>query len=329
MTPLIAQTAIGIDLGGTNLKGGVVDDTGRVLLKRSQPAPPKDSSADEIVASLVGLTRELRRESEALGLQPEGVGLGVPNFIEGPDWIQRQVNNLPGLNDFAIRPPLTAALGERVAIDNDVMNAGLAEYYFGGAHVYDRVFFFAIGTGIAASIFIEGGERLRYVLGWPGDTGHIIVDPLGRRCTCGGRGCLETVAAGPAIREQALSAAVSGQSPALAARLQAAGDLEASDVTAAAIAGDAGARKLWEQVGWYIGMALTSYQHIYDPHLVLIGGGVSQAGELLLESIRRTMAELGSPYYLKHLQAIKQASLGADAGLIGAAALILLPEAVR
>src|SRR5205085_7761287 len=137
-------------------------------------------------------------------LRPEGVGLGVPNFIEGPDWIQRQVNNLPGLNDFAMRPALMAALGEHVAIDNDVMNAGRAEFYFGDALLYERVFFFAIGTGIAANIFIEGGQRLRYILGWPGDTGHIIIDPKGLPCTCGGRGCLETVATGPAIRQQAL-----------------------------------------------------------------------------------------------------------------------------
>jgi glucokinase len=329
MTADGVRTAIGIDLGGTTLKGGVVDDTGRVLLKRSQPAPAKHSPAEHIVASLVGLAHNLRREAESLGLAPEGVGLGVPNFIEGPDWIQRQVNNLPGLNDFPIRPPLVAALGEQVAIDNDVMNAGLAEYYYGGAKLFDRVFFFAIGTGIAASIFIEGGERLRYILGWPGDTGHIIVDPLGRRCTCGGRGCLETVATGPAIREQALTLAASGQSAALAARRLDVGDLDARDVTEAALAGDAGARQIWEQVGWYVGMALTTYQHIFDPHVIVIGGGVAQAGELLLDPIRRTMAELGSPYYLKHLQAVRQAALGAEAGLIGAAGLILLPEAVR
>ena len=328
MSSPAVRCAIGIDLGGTNLKGGVIDDAGRVRLKHSQPAPAKDSSPEHIVAALVNLAHDLRQQAAALGLEPEGVGIGVPNFIEGPDWIQRQVNNLPGLNDFPIRPSLVAALGERIALDNDVMNAGLAEYYYGEGQRYERVFFMAIGTGIAASIFIEGGQRLRYILGWPGDTGHIIVDPLGARCTCGGRGCLETVAAGPAIREQALRLAASGLSPDLATRLQAAGDLEARDVTEAALAGDAAARQIWDQVGWYLGVALTTYQHIFDPHVILVGGGVAQAGELLLEPARRTMAELGSPYYLKHLQALRQAALGADAGLIGAAGLILLPPSV-
>jgi predicted NBD/HSP70 family sugar kinase len=125
-----------------------------------------------------------------------------------------------------------------------------------------------------------------------------------------------------------LAAARDGQSPALAARLAERGDLEARDVTAAALAGDAGACQIWETAGRYMGIALTSYVHIYNPHIVLVGGGVSGAGELLLAPMRRTLAGLGSPYYLKHLRGVQLAALGADAGLIGAAALVLRPEAV-
>jgi glucokinase len=321
--------AIGIDLGGTNLKGGLVDEGGRVVFKETRPSPTQHRTPGPIVEALVDFARHLRDRAQAMGLAPEGFGFGPPNFIEGPDWIQRQVNNLPGLNDYALRPPLAAALGESIAIDNDVMNAGLAEYAYGEGHRYGRVFFIAIGTGIAASIFIEGGQRLRYISGWPGDTGHIIIDPNGPVCTCGGRGCLEALAAGPAIRELALNAARTGRSPALAARLAESRDLEARDVSAAALSGDEAARQIWEDVGRYLGIALTSYQHIFDPHIILVGGGVAGAGELLLEPIRRTMQALGSPFYLSHLRGVHQASLGADAGLIGAAALILLPKSQR
>lgn len=320
--------ALGIDIGGTALKGGLVDETGRVLFKASRPSPAEHRSPQPVVDSLIAFAVELRDRARKMGIEPEGIGFGPPNFIEGPDWIQRQVNNLPALNDFPLRPPLAAALGEAIAMDNDVMNAGLAEYYFGEGHNYDRVLFMAIGTGIASSIFTEGGGRVRYIFGWPGDTGHIIVDPHGRLCTCGGRGCLETVAAGPAIREAALSAAVTGKSPALAARLSQAGDLEARDVTEAALVGDDAARDIWSEAGWYLGMALTSYLHIYDPHVILIGGGIAEAGELLFEPIWRTLRALGSPYYLNHLRGVKGASLGADAGFIGAAALILLPDSL-
>lgn len=321
--------AIGLDLGGTNLKGGLVDQTGRVIFKETRPSPARGSSPDPIVDALIGLAVELRQRAQGMGIEPEGFGFGPPNFLEGPDWIQRQVNNLPELEGFALRPPLAAALGEYIAMDNDVMNAALAEYHFGDGHNYARAFFIALGTGIAAGIFTEGGRQLRYVSGWTGDTGHIIVDPHGRVCTCGGRGCLETVASGPAIREFALAAARTRKSPALAARWVEAGDLDARDVTDAALAGDEAARHIWEEVAWYLGIALTSYIHIFDPHVILVGGGLSEAGELLLEPVRRTIAALGSPYYLRHLRAVKKAALGADAGLVGAAALILLPESPK
>jgi glucokinase len=323
------RTAIGIDLGGTNLKGGLVDDTGQVLFKASVPSPGQSGSAEQIVAGLVGLGELLRQQASALGLAPEGYGFGVPNMVDGPQWIQRQVNNLPGLNDFPLRPALAAALGESIAIDNDVMNAGLAEYTYGGGRQFERVLFISIGTGIAISIFTEGGGRVRYILGWPGDTGHIIVDPHGRQCTCGGRGCLETVASGPAIRERALAVARAGKSPALAQQLAATGDLDARDAAEAARAGDDAAQEIWEQAGWFLGVALTSFQHIYDPHAILVGGGLAEAGDLLLAPARKTMAALGSPYYLQHLQTVRPATLGRDAGLIGAAALILLPEEAR
>lgn len=321
--------AIGIDLGGTNLKGGLVDETGRVIFKETRPSPAGSLSPGPIVDSLIGLAAELREQARSMGIEPEGFGFGPPNFIEGTDWIQRQVNNLPGLEGFALRPPLAAALGQNIAIDNDVMNAGLAEYRFGAAREYERVFFIAIGTGIAASIFTEGGARVRYIYGWAGDTGHIIVDPHGRMCTCGGRGCLETVATGPAIREFALAAARTQKSPVLASRLAQTGDLEARDVTQAALAGDTAAHDIWNEVGWYLGVALTSYVHIFAPHIILVGGGIAEAGDLLLEPVRRTLAALASPYYLGHLQAVRKAALGADAGFIGAAALMLLPESLR
>ncbi|MBI3361704.1 MAG: ROK family protein [Chloroflexi bacterium] len=321
--------AIGIDIGGTKLKGGLVEETGRVVFKESRSSPAGSQTPGPIVDALIGFANDLRERALGLGLESEGFGFGPPNFFEGPDWIQRQVNNMPGLEGFALRPPLAAALGENIAMDNDVMNGGLAEYYFGEGHNYDRVFFIAIGTGIAASIFIEGGQRIRYHYGWPGDTGHIIIDPHGRPCTCGGRGCLETVATIRPIRDFALAAARSKKSPALAARLAGKGDLEPRDVTEAALAGDVAAKEIWDEVGGYLGMALTSYVHIFAPHVILVGGGIAEAGELLLEPARRALAALGSPYYLGLLRGVKKASLGPDAGLIGAAALMLLPESLR
>ena len=320
--------AVGIDLGGTQIKGGLVDETGRLHHKETRPTPPGGQSSPEpVVQAQIALAQDIQALALRQGIQVEGFGFGQPNIIEGPDWIQRLANNVPGLEGFAMRPVLAEALGGRIAMDNDVMNASFAEYHFGDGHNYDRAFLLFIGTGIASGIFTEGGRRLRFVSGWTGDTGHIIVDPLGQPCTCGGRGCLETVATGPAIRQRALAAARTGKSPALAACLAAAGDLSPHDVALAAGAGDEAAGRIWEEAGRYLGMALTSFIHIFDPHVILIGGGIAEAGELLLDPVRRTIAALGSPYYLRHLKVVKKAALGAEAGLIGAAALILLPEA--
>src|SRR5262245_30115355 len=134
------RTAIGLDLGGTALKGGLVAETGRLLFKESRPSPAAARSPEAVVRVLVDFALELQARARAQGLEPVGFGFGPPNFIEGADWIQRQVNNLPALNDYPLRPPLAAALGEHIAIDNDVMNAGLAEYLFGAGQRYRRVF---------------------------------------------------------------------------------------------------------------------------------------------------------------------------------------------
>ena len=300
--------AVGVDLGGTQIKGGIVDENGRVVYKEMRPTPAGSASAQEFAQALVAFGQALQARAGALGLRSEGVGFGQPNIIEGPDWVQRQANNIPGLEGYPLRPDLEAAFGPRVAMDNDVMCAAFAEYHFGEGHNYQRAFYFSIGTGIASGIFPEDGRQLRYVAGWTGDTGHIIVEPRGPLCTCGGRGCLEAVAAGPAIRRQALAAARTGKSLALARRLAEAGDLAPLDVTEAAQAGDEAARYIWEEAGWYVGVALTSYLHIFDPHVILMGGGISQAGEFLLAPIRRTLAALGNPYYLGHLRAVKQAA---------------------
>lgn len=126
------RSAIGIGLGGTNLKGDPVDETGHVVCKGTVPSPGRLASAAGVVESLVGFGAESREPAGGLGITSAGYGFGVPNFIEAPQWIQRQVNNLPGLNDYPLRPPLAVAFGQAIAIDNDVMNAVLAEYYFGG-----------------------------------------------------------------------------------------------------------------------------------------------------------------------------------------------------
>jgi glucokinase len=214
-----------------------------------------------------------------------------------------------------------------VAMINDLSAAGLAEYLFGAGRDADRMLLIAIGTGIAISVVTRDQGLIHYSWDTTGDTGQIIVDPDGLAdCTCGGRGCLEAVASARAIRQRALLEVGRGKETLLREVYETQGDLEARDVSEAAEAGDAASLDIMDQVGYYLGIALTSYLHIFRPSLIVLGGGVGQAGDLLIRPIWKTMRRLASPWYLSRLDDILVSALGTDGGAIGCASLILYPE---
>jgi predicted NBD/HSP70 family sugar kinase len=267
----------------------------------------------------------LRAEAEARNYPVTGIGFCVPHFSEGNEWFQRQTNNVPVLEGFPMFAPLAEVLGPTLAVANDISAAGIAEHLFGKGREAARMLFMAIGTGMATCLITEEG-LVQYTWGSTGDTGMIIVDPLGAAdCTCGGRGCLEAYAGGWAIRRRALSEIQRGRKTQLADMLAARGNLEAKDVAEAARAGDAVAIDIFEQVGFYLGVAFSSFLHIYMPTLIVLGGGVSQAGDLFMDPMHRTMNRLASPWFLARLTGIELSALGKDGGMIGAAAIILYP----
>lgn len=186
----------------------------------------------------------------------------------------------------------------------------------------------SIGTGILMGAVTEDG-LVDFNWGGTGDSGQIIVDPeASLRCPCGGRGCLESVAAAPAIRRAGIEAVAGHEETSLAQSLAVNGAIEASDVVAAAASGDAVAHRIVVKAGRYIGIALASYVHMFRPELVVLCGGVAQAGELLLEPIRVALADFGSPWYLERLRGIEISAFPLDGAAIGSAALVLHPELV-
>ena len=209
---------------------------------------------------------------------------------------------------------------------NDVSAAGIAEHMFGRGRGSERMMMVAIGTGVGTSLITREQGLVHFSWDSIGDAGMIIVDPLGQvDCTCGGRGCLEALVSGPAIRQRALREIERGRPTSLADVQRARGDLEARDVSEAAHAGDQVALDLMQETGNYLGIAFASYLHIFRPNLLVLGGGVAQAGELLIEPARRALARLASPWYLRRLEAIEVAALGKEAAAIGCASLILHP----
>ncbi len=320
----MSRYAIGVDIGGTYIKLALVDEAGKIYL-RSSISTPDDPRPEPAVAKIIEAALRLKEQAETEGYSIEGVGFTIPHFAEGENWIQLQTNNIPSLEGFPMYPPLREALGPSIAMINDLSAAGVAEHMFGKGRDAERMLMMAIGTGISISVITQEG-LVQYSWGSCGDAGMIIVDPNGLAdCTCGGRGCLESVAGGWAIRKRALREVERGRQTLLADILQQKGDLEAGDVTQAARAGDAVALEIWEQVGFFVGVALTSYLHIYAPTLIVLGGGVAQARELLIDPIRRNMNRLASPWYLRRLTGIEVSELGKDGGAIGCASVILYP----
>jgi glucokinase len=325
MTSPMTRYAIGVDIGATNMKLVLMDADGAILAAETSPTP-KDSDPRAVVTGIIAVTTAFLRHAKDLGIQVDGFGFGIPHFHEGESWEQKQTNNMPSLEGYPMRPPLAQAFGPSLAMMNDVSAAGIAEHMFGRGRDVERMMMIAIGTGVGMSVVTQEQGLVHFSWDSIGDAGMIIVDPLGQAdCTCGGRGCLEALVSGPAIRQKALREIERGKPTLLKTILQDRGDIEAKDVSEAARAGDRVAMDLMEEAGFFLGVALASYLHIFRPNLFVLGGGVSQAGDLLRDPARRTLGRLASPWYFARLRGIEFAALGKDAAAIGCASLILHP----
>lgn len=310
-------------MGGTSIKAGLVEDSGRVLFEASVATPPRHASTDEVVAAIIAAGSAGRAAAERMGRTVEGVGFGLPEYSIGPEWIQTKCDHIPALEGVALYPPLRRAFGDSIAIDLDTHAATLAELRFGAGAGYERLILMVVGTGISCGIVVDG-DLLRHTLNTSGDTGHVIVEPEGvTACACGGHGCLDAVASARAIARAGLAAAQSGASAVLASRYAERGVVDAHDVTDAARLGDPAASQILARTGRLLGVGLTSMMHIYLPQVILLGGGASGAGELLLSPVRRAIDDLAAPYCREQLREVRVAALGAEAGIVGTATLVL------
>ncbi len=226
------------------------------------------------------------------------------------------------MDNFPLADFLCQRFDLPVELDNDGTLAALAEYHYGSGQNTERLVTVTVGTGLGAGLVVDGHAQ-RPVRGCIGDPGHIIVEPDSPwRCGLGCQGCLETVASSLAVEREAIALAKQFPDSKLA-RLSAPGNaVSTAQVIDAAHQGDQLARDVLAEVGRWLGIGLTSWSYFFDPDLILIGGGVSAAGEFLLASIRETIRERALPAYANHIQ-VGLAQLGNDAGLIGAASLFL------
>lgn len=306
--------AIGVDIGGTKVAGGVVDEHGRVIDRERRETPGSDVGATQSVIVDVVNTLASRHEVVAVGIGAAG-------------WIANDRATVLFSPHLAWRDePLRARLVERIdlplLVENDANAAAWAEYRFGVAAAQPVTVCVTLGTGIGGGLVVDGSVY-RGAFGVACEYGHVTVVPDGLPCACGNRGCLEMYASGRALARQARELVTS--SPVAAARMLAlAGSADALTgpvVTSAAAEGDPAALSICTDMGRWLGRGLANIAAVLDPSMFVIGGGVSAAGELLLRPAREEFAHALTGRGFRPVAAIETAALGPDAGLVGAADL--------
>ena len=314
-----ADVTYGIDIGGTKVLGVALGPDHDVVADARVPTPTGGGAAvgSHVAAAVAQVVHDLDRALGAAGDAP--VGVGAPGMVDrqgrlcfapnlphadGVDWTGLIGDRLPG---------------RRIVIENDANCAVLAEHRLGAARGYRDVVMVTLGTGIGGGIVLDGRVQVGSA-GFAGEIGHMVVDPAGPPCPCGRRGCWERFASGAGLGVLAREAALAGRLGEVV-RL-AGGDPESvrgEDVSAAAAAGDPAARRVIEEVGWWVGFGLANLAAVLDPECFVLGGGVAQAGDLLVEAARATFGELVEGGERRPLAVIVPAALGERAGAVGAA----------
>ena len=309
------------DLGATSIDAAVADLGGWILAHRSEDADVA-AGPEAILARVELLFDDLNATTPGLPGTLWGIGVGVPGPVEFSTARPVSPPIMPGWDGYPIRERLSARYGVPVWVDNDVNVMALGERAEGIARGYDDVIFVKIGTGIGAGI-ISHGSLQRGAEGSAGDVGHIqVVADSAVICRCGKVGCLEAVAGGAALGRAAMRAAEQGESPMLAAVLERRGALSARDVSEAARHGDQTSIQLLRQAGRLVGQMLATAVNILNPSLIVVGGGVAGAGDILIASIREVIYGRSTPLATRRLQ-VQQSTLGERTGVTGAAAMVL------
>lgn len=307
--------AVGIDIGGTKVLGGIVDVDGTILDTRRMETPGSDVAAVESTIAAVVDALVDSREIVALGIGAAG-------------WMDREGSSVmfsPHLawRNEPLRDSLQGRLGRPVLVENDANAAAWAESRFGAGRGETRMICLTLGTGIGGGIVVDGHiERGRF--GAAGEFGHMVIVPDGHRCECGNRGCLEQYASGNALGREAreLARASSPMMQEILRRVD--GDVDAIRgyvVADAALEGDPGASNLFAEVGGWLGLGLANLAAAFDPGRFVIGGGVSATGDLLLEPVRQSFSRNLTGRGYRPEATVVRAELGPEAGLIGAADL--------
>jgi glucokinase len=324
----MARRAIGIDIGGTKIAAGVVDDQARILsryeTKQHSGQPP------EVVVEAAQCAFEAALQGAGVKTGDlVGVGVGFAGYTNGREGLVLASSNLPAWDRMPLRDVLSERLGVPVVLDNDCNAAALGEHRYGAGQGSRHMVYITFSTGVGTGIIIDG-QLYRGHTGTAGEVGHTVVDVGGRMCSCGNRGCLMAWACGMALTELAGERIGAGEDTLL--REMVGGDLgriNGEMVAEAARQGDRVARELIQLTARYLGVGLSTVVQMLNPEVIVVGGGLTHMGSLLMEPSLQALRDNVHPVLASSAH-IVPSHFGEDVGIVGAAALALSdPWAVK
>ncbi len=305
------MNAIGVDVGGTKIAAAVVSPEGKILNEVRYPTqaiPP-----NRLVGTIARAITEVKD-----GFVVGGACLAVPGFVLSAENKVVFAPNLHEIENIRLDEEIGGRTGLLVTVENDANAAAWGEFRFGAGKDDDHLVFITLGTGVGGGV-ITHGVLLRGSQGAGGELGHVTIDTTGPRCGCGNHGCLEALASGTAIERRAREVASDLPNSALG-RLAIERHVLGEDVTRLAQEGDEAALQVLQETGMWLGIGLAGFVNVFNPEVVAIGGGASRAGEFVLEPARKEV-QLRARSPSRDLVRIKEASLGPESGVLGAAAL--------
>ncbi len=311
------DNVVAVDLGGTLIRSALMNEKGEILT-RAQRETLAQEGPEPVIGRIEACIRDVARGTEA-------ISIAAPGPLDPWKGIIHQAPNLPGWREVPLADILDRAFKVPVYLNNDANLAALAEHRFGAGQGVNDLIYLTISTGIGGGI-ISQGRLLVGARGLAAEVGHMILEPEGPPCGCGGRGHLESLASGPAIARRAVEEIEKGAETSITRLVEGKlSEVTAKVVAQAAQAGDPLANSIFKEAGFYIGLGIANLLHILNPELIIIGGGVSKAGDLLFDPIRATVKARAIPSIKEGVKIVPSA-LGDDVGLLGAAALVLKAE---
>ena len=304
------MNAIGVDVGGTKIAAAVVTPEGEVL---NEVRYPSSGPKERLLSSMARSVNEVRD-----GFEVGGVCLAVPGTVSTVENKIIDAPNLHAIEGIPLKDELEERTGLTTTVENDANAAAWGEFRFGAGSEVSHLIFITLGTGVGGGV-ISHGVLLRGAQGAGGEMGHITIQATGPRCGCGNHGCLEALASGTAIARRAREVASEKPDSALG-QLAVERAVLGEDVAKLARQGDEAAISVLRETGVWLGIGLAGFVNVFNPEIIAIGGGAARAGDLILDAARHEV-HLRAMSPGRDLVEIKEATLGADSGVLGAAAL--------